>query len=138
MMKNKNYSDLILLNTFDERLNYLKLDGVVSDTTFGSHRYLNQVLYNSKEWERFRREIIIRDGGCDLAIEDRPISKNILIHHINPLTIEDIQRRSRKIFDPENVICTTKVTHNAIHYGSDISNLYDFKEREPNDTCPWR
>lgn len=137
-MINKSYFEMIKLKTFDERLNYLKLDGIVSDITFGSHRYLNQVLYNSKEWERFRREIIIRDNGCDLAISDRPINKNILIHHINPLTIEDIKNRSRKIFDPENVVCTNRITHNAIHYGTDISNLYDFKAREPNDTCPWR
>lgn len=139
-MKNdtKSYSEMIKLKTFDERLNYLKLDGIVSDLTFGGNRYLNQVLYRSEEWRRFRRDVIIRDHGCDLADENRPINRMILIHHLNPLTVEDVKNRSRRIFDMDNVVCTTKETHTAIHYGSDISSLYDYKEREPNDTILWR
>lgn len=139
MMKDtKSYSEMIKLKTFDERLKYLKLDGVVSDLTFGGNRYLNQVLYRSEEWRRFRRDVIIRDRGCDLADENRPINRMILIHHLNPLTVEDVKKRSRRIFDMDNVVCTTKETHNAIHYGTDISSLYDYKERRPNDTIPWR
>lgn len=134
----KSYSEMIKLKTFDERLNYLKLNGVVSDLTFGGSRYLNQVLYRSEEWKRFRRNVIIRDHGCDLADENRPINTMILIHHLNPLTIEDVRKRSGKIFDMNNVVCTTKTTHNAIHYGTDISSLYDYKERKPNDTILWR
>lgn len=138
MKDDKSYSEMIKLKTFDDRLNYLKLNGVVSELTFGGSRYLNQMLYHSEEWKRFRRDVIIRDHGCDLADENRPINRGILIHHLNPITVEDVRKRSKKIFDMDNVVCTTKITHNAIHYGGDISSLYDYHERKPNDTCLWR
>ena len=138
MITNRCYSELMSLPTFIERFRYLKLDGSVGMDTFGHDRWLNQVLYRSAEWKRFRNKIIIRDNGCDLGCEDREIFGKILIHHINPLSIEDVINRDPKIFDEENVISTQLLTHNAIHYG-DESILY--KEpitRQPNDTCPWK
>lgn len=133
----KTYSELIILPTFIERFQYLKIDGRVGEETFGYDRYLNQVLYRSPEWKRFRRDIILRDGGCDLACEGHEIFGAALIHHINPITVEDILERHPKIFDPENVITTILNTHNAIHYG-DEDLLGIFTERTPNDTCPWK
>lgn len=135
---NRAYSELIALPTFIERFNYLKLDGIVGQETFGYDRYLNQTLYRTAEWKRFRREIIVRDNGCDLACEGYEIVGKILIHHINPITVEDIMRRDPKIFDPENVISTTLNTHNAIHYGDEELLITGPIERKPNDTCPWR
>ena len=137
-MTNRAYSELIALPTFIERFNYLKLDGIVGQETFGYDRYLNQTLYRTAEWKRFRREIIVRDNGCDLACEGYEIVGKILIHHINPITVEDIMRRDPKIFDPENVISTTLNTHNAIHYGDEELLITGPIERKPNDTCPWR
>ena len=137
-LKIKRYSELILLPSFRERFEYLKLGGAAFDETFGSKRYLNQALYNSDEWKKFRREIIIRDNGLDLGVCDREIYGTIIVHHINPLTVDDIINRSKAIFDEENVITTSIITHNAIHYG-DISKIIgDFQERTSNDTCPWR
>lgn len=132
------YSELITLPTFIERFRYLKLDGSVGMDTFGHDRWLNQVLYRSPEWKRFRNGIIIRDNGCDLGCEDRPIFGKILIHHINPLTIEDVLNRDPKIFDEENVISTILLTHNAIHYGDESILYQDPITRQPNDTCPWK
>ena len=134
----KSYSELIKLPTFEERYNYLKLSGKVCDSTFGSARYLNQALYTSPEWKRLRRDIIIRDKSCDLGIDDRPIPKYVLIHHINPITLKDIQNRSPVIFDPDNLICVSKKTHNAIHYGDESLLFMKLTERFPDDTCPWR
>lgn len=136
--KIKRYSELILLPSFEERFEYLKLGGAAFDETFGSKRYLNQALYKSEKWKSFRREIIIRDKGFDLGIADREIFGTIIVHHINPLSVEDILNHSSKIFDEENVITTCIATHNAIHYG-DISKLMDnYVVRERNDTCPWK
>jgi hypothetical protein len=132
------YSELITLPTFIERFRYLKLDGSVGMDTFGHDRWLNQVLYRSPEWKRFRNGIIIRDNGCDLGCEDRPIFGKILIHHINPLTIEDVLNRDPKIFDEENVISTILLTHNALHYGDESILYQDPITRQPNDTCPWK
>lgn len=132
------YSELITLPTFVERFRYLKLDGKVGLDTFGHDRWLNQVLYRSPEWKRFRNRIIVRDSGCDLGCEDRPIFGKILIHHINPLTIEDVLNRDPKIFDEENVISTQLITHNAIHYGDESILYTEPIERSPNDTCPWK
>ena len=132
------YSELITLPTFIERFRYLKLDGSIGMDTFGHDRWLNQVLYRSPEWKRFRNGIIIRDNGCDLGCEDRPIFGKILIHHINPLTIEDVLRRDPKIFDEENVISTILLTHNALHYGDESILYQDPITRQPNDTCPWK
>lgn len=132
------YSELITLPTFIERFRYLKLDGSIGMDTFGHDRWLNQVLYRSPEWKRFRNGIIIRDNGCDLGCEDRPIFGKILIHHINPLTIEDVLNRDPKIFDEENVISTILLTHNALHYGDESILYQNPVTRKPNDTCPWK
>lgn len=132
------YSEMIELPTFKERFEYLKLGGRVGDITFGHERYLNQILYSSRDWKDFRREIIIRDDGCDLAFDGMIIRGKILIHHINPISKKDILDRSSMIFDPENVICVSHRTHEAIHY-SDASLLpEDYIPRRPNDTIPWR
>ena len=134
----KSYSTVILLPTLEERFEYLRLNGKVGAETFGYDRYLNQVLYHDPEWRRTRNDVIIRDNGCDLGVEGHEIKGRILVHHINPITIEDIQLRRYCIFDLNNLICTSHDTHNAIHYGD--ANLLPKNpiERKPNDTCPWR
>lgn len=137
-MKIKTYSELILLPTFKERFRYLKLGGKVGEETFGFDRYLNQKFYKSKEWLSVRDYVIIRDNGCDLAMEDRPIESRIIIHHLNPITRDDIINQTEFLLNPEYMICTIKRTHDAIHYG-DESLLFDAPiERTKNDTCPWR
>jgi hypothetical protein len=134
---NKSYSELIKLPTFEERYNYLKLDGLVGEDTFGSRRFLNQMFYRSEEWKQLRHKIIVRDQGLDLGIRDVG-STMLYIHHINPITIEDIEKQSLKLLDPENLIAVTKSTHDAIHYGS-LSNVKGYMiERTPFDTCPWK
>lgn len=143
MMKTKmtkRYSELIHLTTAKDRFNYLKLPGTIGESTFGFGRYLNQSFYMSKEWRKFRREMILRDNGCDMGLPGREIPKGgkIVLHHINPLTMEDIEEQGEALFDPENVICVSDRTHNAIHYG-DISLLASGPiVRRPNDTCPWK
>lgn len=138
-MNIKTYSELITLPTFEERYRYLKLDGVVGRETFGFDRYLNQEFYQrDREWKKIRDYVIIRDNGCDLGIEGREIRGKILIHHMNPITAEDIIRRSRWLLDPEYLICTIKNTHDAIHYGDEHILMKDPIERRKNDTCPWR
>lgn len=138
MMMKKSYTKLMQLPTFEERFEYLKVSGLVGADTFGHDRYINQVLYTSREWRSFRNKIIARDNGCDLGMSDREIQGPVTVHHINPITLEDIENRSPSIFDPDNVICVSDATHKAIHYG-DINNLVrDPIERRPNDTCPWR
>ncbi len=134
----KTYSEVIGLKTFEERFNYLKLDGSVGATTFGYDRYLNQALYSSYEWKSLRHRIIVRDKGCDLASEDHLISGRILIHHLNPLTSEDIINRCPNIFDPENLICVSFTTHNALHYGNESLINSEPATRKPNDTCLWK
>ena len=135
----KSYSDLLTLPTFEERFRYLKLGGKVGEETFGFDRYLNQVFYSSAEWKRFRRDIIVRDLGCDLGIEDREIGGIIILHHINPIALVDIHRRNLDVLlNPENVICTSHNTHNAIHYGDESLLTLAPIVRRPNDTCPWR
>lgn len=133
------YEELITFDTFEERFEYLRLDGKVCDETFGHDRYLNQALYHSPEWRRFKRGIIIRDQSCDLGVEGYEIHTRPLIHHLNPVTMDMILERDPLIFDPNNVITTCLRTHNAIHY-SDIkaSSLSKPVERFPNDTCPWK
>lgn len=134
----RTYTELMKLKTFKERFLYLKLNGKVAEETFGFDRYLNQQFYKSKEWLKLRDHIIIRDGGCDLAIDDREIYKRIIIHHMNPITKYDIINKTDILLNPEYMICTIKRTHDAIHYG-DESILYDVPvERTKNDTCPWR
>ena len=137
-MSIKCYSELMTLPTFIERYRYLKLGGSVGKETFGYDRYLNQALYRSPEWKRFRRDIIIRDNGCDLGCEGYEIVGKILIHHIEPITIEDVIKRNPRIFDPENTISTQLMTHNAIHYGDESLLITEPVVRKPNDTCPWK
>jgi len=134
----KTYSELIRIKTIVGRFEYLKLNGKVGVETFGYDRYLNQVLYNSREWRQLRDKIIIRDGGCDLALEDFEIFGRIYVHHLNPITLEDIEKRRPELFDPNNLVCSSFNTHQAIHYG-DKSLLPELPiERKPNDTCPWK
>lgn len=135
----RTYSELIKLPTFLDRFRYLQIGGKVGVETFGYDRYLNQMLYRTTEWKRFRNEIIIRDNGCDLACEGYDIvGQKILVHHINPISVEDVLLRDQKVFDPENVISTTLNTHNAIHYGDESLLITEPIERKPNDTCPWK
>lgn len=134
----KSYSELVKLQTYEERFEYLKLNGSVGVDTFGGSRYLNQVFYKSDEWKTARNTVIIRDNGCDLGIEDRSIGKPILVHHINPITKEDILNRDPSLTDPENLICVSKLTHDAIHYGDENLLVKAPVERSKNDTCPWR
>lgn len=135
----KSYSELIKIDSFEERFKYLSLVGIVGETTFGGHRYLNQILYQTDKWKKdTRREVILRDNGCDLAHEDYPIQGSIYIHHINPITIDDILEERPCVFDLENLISTSFRTHNGIHYGTEDLLLKGFVERKKNDTCPWR
>lgn len=132
----KTYNDMCRLKTYNERLEYLMLHGRVGKDTFGCDRWLNQVLYHGSEWRRFRDRIIIRDGGCDLACKGYDLLDRIYIHHINPITLEDIDNRSPLIFDENNVVCCSYDTHQIIHYGTEVPKR--FVERHPGDTCPWR
>lgn len=134
----KTYYELSKLKTFEERFEYLKLNGAVGSDTFGWDRYLNQILYKSSEWRSIRNMIIVRDNGCDLGIAGHEIFGNIIIHHMNPIRVEDITNRNPDILNPEYLICVSHSTHNAIHYG-DGNQLYSgLIERTVNDTCPWR
>jgi len=134
----KRYSELAQIIKFNDRFEYLVLSGTCFEETFGIHRELNQLLYRSLEWKSIRREIIIRDRGCDLGIISHPILESIYIHHINPISPLDITNRSPLIFDPENLICTSFVTHQAIHYG-DITLLpKQYTPRSKFDTTPWK
>lgn len=134
----RTYRELSRLKTFEERYNYLKLAGTIGVTTFGYDRYLNQILYTSREWKKARDIVIVRDEGCDLGMEDYEIQNGIWIHHMNPLTPEDIESGSPDILDPEFLISASRRTHDAIHYG-DISLLpKQHIDRRQNDTCPWR
>lgn len=138
MKYTRSYSELIKLKTFRERYEYLRLGGAVGIETFGFDRYLNQALYHSKEWASIRSQVILRDNGCDLACEDRKLYGRIIIHHINPLTEEDIANRSMKIFDMDNLITVSIDTHNAIHYGDESLLFMEITDRSPNDTVLWR
>lgn len=132
------YSELITLPTYKERFNYLQLNGQVGQDTFGFDRYLNQNFYRSREWKRLRDQIILRDNGCDLGVEGYEIYGRVLIHHMNPITIRDIETTSDYLLNPEYLICTTHNTHNAIHYGDESLLCLGPIERKPNDTCPWK
>lgn len=134
----KSYLEMSKLLTFEERLDYLMLDGKVGEDTFGFDRYLNQALYKSKEWKGLREKIIIRDNGCDLGVEGYEINDRVLIHHINPISQEDILQRASCVFDPNNLISVTKRTHDAIHYSSALIVTNKPKSRTHNDTCPWK
>lgn len=134
----KTYSELIKLETFEERYQYLDLKGKVGEPTFGSKRYLNQILYKTDKWLALRDKIIVRDNGCDLGIPGRKIYGRVLVHHINPITIEDVLNENPKVFDPDNLITTSHLTHEAIHYGNEDLLIKDPIVRFKNDTCPWR
>lgn len=134
----KSYSELIKFPSFEERLAYLKLDGTIGEETFGFKRWANQQLYHSSKWLKFRDKVIIRDCGCDLAVSGYEIYGSVLIHHLNPVTYDDILNLSPCLFDFDNVILTCLDTHNAIHYGNDSLIIKSTVERSPNDTCPWR
>ena len=138
-MNKKTYSELIQIPSYVERYRYLRIGGKAGEITFGNERYLNQILYKSHEWKVFRRDIIIRDLGCDLGLEGYTIVGVPIVHHINPITVEDIYNRAYCVFDPENTITVARRTHNAIHYGDEELLLIDeLVERKPNDTIPWR
>lgn len=137
-MSIRTYSELITLSTFEERYRYLRIGGRVGEDTFGFDRYLNQIFYKSDEWKDVRHEVIVRDGGCDLGIKGREIYDRILIHHMNPISLEDIIRRSDFLLNPEYLICTIKSTHDAIHYGDESKLFLGLTERKANDTCPWK
>lgn len=137
-MSIKTYSELSRLATFEERYQYLRLDGIVGKETFGFDRYLNQVFYRSRQWKSIRDSVIIRDNGCDLGVEGHEIHGRIIIHHMNPITIKDIENESEFLLNPEFLICTVHNTHNAIHYGDENLLIRMPVERYKNDTCPWR
>ena len=140
MKKNiRTYSELSKHKTFRERYEYLKLDGTVGEETFGFDRYINQMFYKSEEWKRIRNYVITRDNGCDLGISDRKIVDSvILVHHMNPITKEDIINKNEILLDPEYLITTIKPTHDAIHYGDESLLAEDLVIRSKNDTCPWK
>lgn len=133
----KCYRELSRLETFKERYEYLKLVGEVGAETFGRDRFLNQALYHSSKWAKVRREVIIRDGGYDLGIEGFEITSKLLIHHMNPITIEDIEDENELIFDPEYLITVSMETHNAIHYGDERQLPRLSSIRFPGDTKLW-
>lgn len=137
-MKIRTYSELITLPTFEERYRYLRLGGKVGEETFGFDRYLNQLFYKSGDWLDIRDYVISRDLGCDLAMSDREIPDKILVHHMNPITVEDIVHKSDFLLDPEYLICTSKNTHDAIHYGDESILITAPVIRTKYDTCPWR
>ena len=137
-MTRKCYTELSKLTTFNERFNYLKLDGIVGEETFGYDRILNQLLYKSKKWRKVRDEVLIRDNGGDLGLEDYPINGRAIIHHMNPITVEDVLNDKPEIFDPEYLITVSNSTHNAIHYGDEDLLIKEPAIRTKNDTCPWK
>lgn len=135
----KTYSELRNMKTFAERFAYLKLTGAVGQDTFGLDRYLNQRFYRSPEWKHVRDLVIVRDNGCDLGIEDCPITGKVIIHHMNPLSVDDILKDDPEyMMNPEYLICVSHATHNAIHYGDERQLLQDYIPRSPNDTSPWK
>lgn len=137
-MNIRTYSELILLPTFEERFKYLQLNGRVGDDTFGFDRYINQKFYRSAEWKRIRDLVIMRDNGCDLALEGYEIYGRILIHHMNPITVKDVELSTEYLMNPEYLICVTHNTHNAIHYGDEKLLMKSPVVRTKNDTCPWK
>ena len=137
-MSIRTYSELIAFPTFEERFKYLQLNGQVGESTFGFDRYMNQVFYRSQKWKSIRDFVIIRDCGCDLGVEGYDIHGKIIIHHMNPLSMRDIETESDFLLNPDFLICTTHNTHNAIHYGDENLLVTAPVERTKNDTCPWR
>ena len=136
VMEIRTYNELMQFRTFDERYDYLKLNGRVADLTFGFDRYINQVFYKSPIWLKRRDDIIVRDLGCDLGLKGYEIYKTIIIHHMNPICVEDIRDRTDYLLNPNYLITTCLNTHNAIHYGKQSPNI--ITERRRGDTCPWK
>ena len=134
----KCYSELSQLSTFEERFDYLSLKGHVGEETYGFDRWINQTFYRSREWKQVRYYVIERDTGCDLGIKGREIQSHIIVHHMNPILVKDITDSTSFLLDPEYLICTTDITHNAIHYGDKSLLITMPKERKPNDNCPWK
>ena len=133
----RSYSELVLLETFEERFKYLQIHGQVGCETFGFNRWVNQRFYTSQAWRSLREQVIIRDNSCDLGIEDREIHSRLIVHHMNPLTQADMEFGTRMALDPENLICTTHDTHNAIHYGNASLLAQPYTPRSPGDTKLW-
>lgn len=135
----RTYTELQKLKTFEERFEYLKLNGIVGDRTFGGSRWVNQIFYQQiPEWKEARRKVIVRDLGCELGLADYPIQGRIIVHHMNPISKEDISERSEIVLDPEYLICVSQLTHDAIHYGDADLLPKKYEERKPGDTCPWK
>lgn len=138
-MRIRTYSELRSLNSFEDRFNYLKLNGEVGKDTFGFDRHINQMFYKSKEWKDVRNKVILRDNGCDLGIPDHEIYESVYIHHINPITVNDIDEVTEYLLNPEYLITCSFRTHNAIHYGTNENTVSTkYVERRPNDTCLWK
>lgn len=135
---NRCYSELRQLSSFIDRFRYLRIGGIVGESTFGFDRYLNQTLYKTDRWRSIRDDVILRDDGCDLGIPGMLIEGKVIVHHMNAITIDDIQEGRDWVFDPEFLICVSLSTHNAIHYGDENLLPKLPEERKPNDTCPWR
>lgn len=138
MKRTKSYSELIRINSFEKRFEYLRFRGTVGETTFGSDRWVNQQFYRSSKWRRVRDQIIIRDEACDLGVDGNEINDMIIVHHINPITISDLEEDSYALYDPENLICTSNRTHQAIHYSDENLLPQGPVVRRPNDTVPWK
>ena len=135
----RTYTELQKLKTFEERFEYLKLNGIVGDRTFGGSRWVNQIFYQQiPEWKEARRKVIVRDLGCELGLADYPIQGRIIVHHMNPISKEDISERSEIVLNPEYLICVSQLTHDAIHYGDADLLPKKYEERKPGDTCPWK
>lgn len=137
LLMTRRYSEMMRYHSYDERLRYLHCPSDMFAETFGPNRYFNQSFYKSHEWKRIRRDVILRDNGCDLAIPELPIRGRIIIHHLMPITMEDILHGTDALFDPENLICCSIDTHNAIHYVKQ-PDRWEYEERTMNDTSPWR
>lgn len=136
-MKTRTYSELTKLQTFEDRFSYLRLTGSVGKLTFGFDRAFNQEFYRSPEWRHIRQQVIVRDNGWDLGIEEYAIGGPITVHHMNPITLDDLEKNPKVLLDPDFLICVSSTTHQAIHYG-DESNLIRLpKARQPGDTTPW-
>lgn len=138
MQKIRYYSELIRIDSYLDRFEYLRLNGVPANITFGGHRWMNQELYRSRKWKKVRDHVILRDEACDMAHPDYEIRTKLIVHHLNPITIDDLLDESELVFDPEFLVCVSYDTHNAIHYGD--SSLLQLPPivRRPNDTCPWK
>jgi|SRR5580765_1138514 hypothetical protein len=137
MLKIRTYSDLTRLESFEDRFHYLELKGMVGERTFGFDRWMNQVLYKSKSWKDIRNHVIVRDNGCDLGVPGYEIYSGLIVHHMNPILLEDLQQGDNSVLDPEFLITTSLQTHNAIHYGDDSLLPRGPIKRKSGDTTLW-